>query len=78
MDEKYETRGANCTSIDALVYIQTTDGKKLFIPIEWKYTETYQSKEAEESSLERYLKLIDSESNLKKWCDLYKQIRIMN
>jgi hypothetical protein len=72
LDEKYETRGANCTSIDALVYIQTTDGKKLLIPIEWKYTETYQSKEAEESSLERYLKLIDSESNLKKWCDLYK------
>lgn len=72
LDEKYETRGANCTSIDALVYIQTTDGRKLLIPIEWKYTETYQSKEAEESSLERYPKLIDSESNLKKWCDLYK------
>ncbi len=72
LDEKYETRGANCTSIDALVYIHTTDGRKLLIPIEWKYTETYQSKEAEESSLERYPKLIDSESNLKKWCDLYK------
>lgn len=72
LNEKYETRGANCTSIDALVYIQTTDGRKLLIPIEWKYTETYQGKEAEESSLERYPKLIDEKSNLKAWADLYK------
>ena len=71
LDEKYETRGANCTSIDALVYIHTTDGRKLLIPIDWKYTETYQGKEANEDSLKRYPKLIDSASNLQKWDDLY-------
>ncbi|MBO4739045.1 MAG: hypothetical protein J5606_05735 [Bacteroidales bacterium] len=72
LGEKHETRGANCTSVDALVYVQTTDGRKLLIPIEWKYTETYYGKEAEESSLERYPKLIDEKSNLKCWNDLYK------
>ena len=44
----------------------------LFIPIEWKYTETYQGKEADEESLIRYPKLIDSASNFQKWDDLYK------
>lgn len=72
LGEKHETRGANCTSIDALVYVLTTDGRKILIPIEWKYTETYQGKEATNESLERYPKLIDKESNLGKWCDLYK------
>ena len=72
LDEDYETRGANCTSIDALVFVQTTDGRNILIPIEWKYTETYQGKEATDKSLKRYPKLIDSNSNLKKWYDLYK------
>lgn len=72
LDEDYETRGANCTSIDALVYVQTTNGRNILIPIEWKYTETYHGKEATDKSLKRYPKLIDSNSNLKKWYDLYK------
>ena len=72
LHENYETRGANCTSVDALVYVQTIDNKNILIPIEWKYTETYQGKEANKESLDRYPKLIDSASNLKKWDDLYK------
>ncbi len=72
LNEKYETRGAKCTSVDALVYVQTIDNQNILIPIEWKYTETYQGKEADEESLIRYPKLIDSASNFQKWDDLYK------
>ena len=72
LNEKYETRGAKCTSVDALVYVQTIDNQNMLIPIEWKYTETYQGKEADEESLIRYPKLIDSASNFQKWDDLYK------
>ena len=41
LDEDYETRGANCTSIDAFVYVKDDRGKYVLIPIEWKYTEVY-------------------------------------
>ena len=71
--EKYETRGANCTSIDALVYVQLVNGNKILIPIEWKYTETYNGKEACDKSWQRYPDLIRLEnSNLKDVYDLYK------
>lgn len=71
--EKYETRGANCTSIDALVYVQLVNGNKILIPIEWKYTETYNGKEACDESWQRYPDLIRLEnSNLKDVYDLYK------
>lgn len=36
-----QTRGANCTSIDAMMTGMTGDGKKIQIVIEWKYTEYY-------------------------------------
>ena len=71
--EEYETRGANCTSIDALVYVQLVNGNKILIPIEWKYTETYNGKEACDESWQRYPDLIRLEnSNLKDVYDLYK------
>ena len=71
--EKYETRGANCTSVDALVYVQLVNGNKILIPIEWKYTETYNGKEACDESWQRYPDLIRLEnSNLKDVYDLYK------
>lgn len=71
--EKYETRGANCTSIDALVYVQLVNGNKILIPIEWKYTETYNGKEACDESWQRYPDLIRlANSNLKDVYDLYK------
>lgn len=35
------TRGANCTSADAAVMFERTDGKRQTVLIEWKYTESY-------------------------------------
>jgi len=35
------TRGANCTSADAVVLFERTDGKREMVLIEWKYTESY-------------------------------------
>lgn len=73
LGEKYETRGAKCTSIDALVYAQLEDERKILFPIEWKYTETYYGKEATPESWKRYPDLISLEdSNLKEVSDLYK------
>ena len=41
LNEKYSTRGSNCTSIDALIYGLHKDGRKILFPIEWKYVEVY-------------------------------------
>jgi hypothetical protein len=41
LDEGNNTRGNNCTSIDALMHAKRKDGKGILIPIEWKYTESY-------------------------------------
>lgn len=41
LNEKTTTRGANCTSIDALIVIEDSNGYRTLIPIEWKYTESY-------------------------------------
>ena len=35
------SRGANCTSTDAIVLFKRRDGKKQVVLIEWKYTESY-------------------------------------
>ncbi len=35
------TRGANCTSADAVVLFERQDGKRQAVLIEWKYTESY-------------------------------------
>ena len=37
------TRGANFTSADAAVIFERQDGKRHFVLIEWKYTESYRS-----------------------------------
>ena len=71
LGETYQSRGANCTSIDAFVYAQLINGKKVLIPIEWKYTETYIGKEAREESFARY-SLIHKGSNCQKWSILYR------
>ena len=71
--ENYESRGTRCTSIDALVYAQLEDNRKVLIPIEWKYTETYDGIEAMPSSWKRYPDLVRLEDcNLKKVYDLYR------
>lgn len=75
LGEKNETRGAKCTSIDALVYAELENGRKILVPIEWKYTETYSGAEADKKSLVRYpvrLESILPASNLKGWNDSYK------
>lgn len=72
LGEKHETRGTKCTSIDALVYARRKDGKKMLFPIEWKYTESYDGKEANIESLKRYPERILPTSNIKKWNDIYK------
>lgn len=41
LKEKTHTRGANCTSIDALMVGKKKDGNNLLFLIEWKYTEEY-------------------------------------
>lgn len=71
LGETHETRGANCTSIDALVYVELINGDKLLVPIEWKYTETYDRSEAREESFGRYTKR-HKDSNCEKWSSLYR------
>ena len=49
LHEIYLKRGELCTSVDALVYAVDENGERWLIPIEWKYTETY---EVEDKSIE--------------------------
>ncbi|WP_430933616.1 PGN_0703 family putative restriction endonuclease [Saccharicrinis sp. 156] len=68
---KQQTRGANCTSVDAMMSGKLRNSKKIQVLIEWKYTESYpNSCKADGSSgatrQSRYNKLIqDPESPLK-------------
>jgi len=64
-------RGTKCTSIDAFIIAQK-EGKKILIPIEWKYTESYL--DGENKALEyrrgdtrqgRYNKLIENSNQLR-------------
>ena len=41
LGEKSFTRGANCTSVDAVMIGENKKGKRKFFLIEWKYTEHY-------------------------------------
>lgn len=41
LGERSHTRGANATSIDAVMVGRKPSGKNLLIAIEWKYTESY-------------------------------------
>lgn len=41
LKEKSHTRGANCTSIDAVMIGLTKNNKRKIVFIEWKYTESY-------------------------------------
>jgi hypothetical protein len=60
--EKHLTRGANCTSIDALMLGEDIYGKRILFLIEWKYTETYSS--------ESKLKGVSGERRLKAYKEL--------
>ena len=43
LKERGFTRGANCTSVDAVMIGKKSNGQKKMFFIEWKYTETYAS-----------------------------------
>ncbi len=68
LGEKSFTRGANCTSVDAVMIGKNKIGKKIFFLIEWKYTEHYQSESKYiHERAEVYDKLItDNDSPFKK------------
>jgi len=50
LNEKRNTRGSKCTSVDALVYAKHRDGRRFLIPIEWKYVEAYGNDDKSEGS----------------------------
>jgi len=72
LGERTEKRGAMCTSIDAVIYAETIDNKRILIPIEWKYVETYEHKRAPQVSIDRYPSRIHVNSNIKAWNDTYE------
>ena len=41
LNEKSHTRGANCTSVDAIMVGKKKNGNNILFLIEWKYTEEY-------------------------------------
>lgn len=47
---KEQTRGANCTSVDAMMAGKLKNGKKIQVLIEWKYTELYSKSDKSEGS----------------------------
>lgn len=64
------TRGANSTSVDALIYALHKDGTRWIIPIEWKYTELYDPDDkslgdAGKTRVKRYHDLIVASNYLK-------------
>ena len=72
LGERTEKRGAMCTSIDAVIYAETSDSKRILIPIEWKYVETYEHKRAPQVSIDRYPSRIHTYSNIKEWNETYE------
>ena len=71
LNEKYVKRGANCTSVDAVILARMKGGNRMLIPIEWKYTEGNEyniDKSGTEGSgkerLRRYTDLINASNQL--------------
>jgi hypothetical protein len=65
---KEQTRGANCTSVDAMMTGKLKNGKKIQVLIEWKYTELYPKSDKSEGSSgatrkNRYDALIDDKDS---------------
>lgn len=64
--EKQLTRGANCTSIDALMLGEDINGERILFLIEWKYTESYSAESKLKGNsgkrrLEAYDELLNSD-----------------
>jgi hypothetical protein len=63
LNEGINTRGSNCTSVDALIYALHHDGRRFLVPIEWKYVEKYGNEDKSigtkgDTRKSRYLDLI--------------------
>jgi hypothetical protein len=71
LHESGDKRGKKCTSVDALVYAKDKNKGNVLIPIEWKYTESYEKtpkERAHQESVKRYVDLANlKSSNLKEW-----------
>lgn len=81
LNEKTCTRGSNCTSVDAFIMgVHKGDGQNWLIPIEWKYTESYENQDKSNEDrdnepkgsngkgmerLRRYSGLIDASAQLR-------------
>jgi hypothetical protein len=80
LNEKCSSRGTMCTSVDALIYVKHKNGKRILLPIEWKYTECYDDEDLSiedrpykpkgnekkgEERLRRYSDLISQSTRLK-------------
>ncbi len=65
LNEGTPTRGAKCTSIDALIYAKDREGARWIIPIEWKFTESYsETNQASPTRQQRYDALIAASPQL--------------
>ncbi len=76
LKERTCKRGKKCTSIDAFVYAEDENGQFILIPIEWKYTESYEKEDkykAKDYVVNKRYKDLTSQSysNLNGWKDEY-------
>lgn len=72
LNESHESRGENCTSVDAFVYAKA--GKDYWlIPIEWKYTEAYDSTFKDADNYDRYTDFVTPNSRIQSWHNLYRK-----
>jgi len=67
--EGANTRGSNCTSVDALIIAIRRNGTRVLIPIEWKYVEKYGNEDKSKGAKgivrkSRYTDLINNSVNL--------------
>jgi hypothetical protein len=70
LNEGTSTRGSNCTSVDALILVLHKDGRRVLLPIEWKYVEVYSNEnkakgDKGETRKRRYTELINRSAQLK-------------
>lgn len=73
LNEDGPTRGSNCTSVDALILAVDNNDENWLIPIEWKYTESYDDYPSSDKSagekgkvrMNRYTDLINNSKQLK-------------
>lgn len=70
LNERFNLRGSNCTSVDALIYALHKNGKRFLIPIEWKYVETYGNEDKSYG--------ISGETRRQRYLNLMKQSKLLN